>query len=337
MGRKACEQGEYNRARTLIGGLLRQTNAVVVVLWAARAELGLGLCDRALRLTLQVLRVDKSHAEAYAVRAKAVFLSGDINGAGPLLRESLRLDPDASETKTLFKMTRAVKGLMDEALRHFNVRRFEEATALYTQVLTLARPPSKAQLYTQVLAARATSWLRLKKYPECLKDAAEAIYAHDDSRDAWLARVHALHSLGRHDESLEDLTSLMQRWGSNDPMIRHAYERADFEVRKAKRPKYYEAMGVMSVASESEIKSAYRRRALECHPDKMMDKEPQERKKAEAEFKFLGDVLEVLTDPFKRQLYDEGYDKEAIESRVAAAQRAAHENPDRRGHHHHHH
>lgn len=43
-------------------------------------------------------------------------------------------------------------------------------------------------------------------------------------------------------------------------------------------------------------------------------------------------ALEVLTDPFKRQLYDEGYDKEAIEERVAAAQRAAHEHKPR--HHH---
>ena len=46
------------------------------------------------------------------------------------------------------------------------------------------------------------------------------------------------------------------------------------------------------------------------------------------------DMLEILTDPFKRQLYDEGYDAKAIEERVAAAQRAAHENPNRRGHHH---
>ena len=49
--------------------------------------------------------------------------------------------------------------------------------------------------------------------------------------------------------------------------------------------------------------------------------------------KDLGDMLEILTDPFKRQLYDEGYDKKAIEERVEAAQRAARE--PQRGHHHH--
>ena len=53
--------------------------------------------------------------------------------------------------------------------------------------------------------------------------------------------------------------------------VRHAYERADFEVRKEKRPDYYALIGCLSVASESEIKSAYKKRALEWHPDKWMD------------------------------------------------------------------
>ena len=43
--------------------------------------------------------------------------------------------------------------------------------------------------------------------------------------------------------------------------------------------------------------------------------------------------LEILGDAQKRQLYDEGYDKEKIASRIQAAQRAAHSD-NHRGHHH---
>ena len=72
-----------------------------------------------------------------------------------------------------------------------------------------------------------------------------------------------------------------------------------------------------------EIKAAYKKRALECHPDKHSDGGDAARAAAEAEFKALGEALEVLDDDFKRKLYNEGYDKEAIAERVQAANRAA--------------
>ena len=78
-----------------------------------------------------------------------------------------------------------------------------------------------------------------------------------------------------------------------------------------------------------EIKKAYKKRALELHPDKQLNEE--EKKKCEEQFKLMGEGLEILCDQFKRDLYDEGYDKASIEERVQAAQRAAHH--DRHDHH----
>lgn len=105
------------------------------------------------------------------------------------------------------------------------------------------------------------------------------------------------------------------------------------QVRKSKRPDMYKELGVTRTATESEIKTAYKQKALQYHPDKWMDKPMEERQNAEKKFKEIGSYLEILTDVFKRQLYDEGYDVEAIEERVKAAQRAAHENPKNRHHH----
>ena len=47
--------------------------------------------------------------------------------------------------------------------------------------------------------------------------------------------------------------------------------------------------------------------------------EQAERKKVEAKFKELGDALDVLTDPLKRRLWDEGHDLESIAQRVQMA------------------
>jgi len=47
-------------------------------------------------------------------------------------------------------------------------------------------------------------------------------------------------------------------------------------------------------------------RALECHPDKTFEMGADEKKAAEERFKVLGDALEILTDDFKRKLWNEG-------------------------------
>ena len=67
---------------------------------------------------------------------------------------------------------------------------------------------------------------------------------------------------------------------SNDAQVTHALNRAAFEVRKAKRPNYYDLLHVPSIASQLEVKAAYKQRALEWHPDKHTESE-EARLKAE--------------------------------------------------------
>ena len=61
---------------------------------------------------------------------------------------------------------------------------------------------------------------------------------------------------------------------------------------------YYEILGVKRDASESEIKSAYRKLARKYHPDVNKTKE------AEGKFKDINEAYEVLGDKAKRQRYD---------------------------------
>lgn len=61
---------------------------------------------------------------------------------------------------------------------------------------------------------------------------------------------------------------------------------------------YYEILGVSKDASKDEIKSAFRRKARELHPD--VNKSPD----AEEKFKELGKAYETLSDDNKRATYD---------------------------------
>lgn len=76
---------------------------------------------------------------------------------------------------------------------------------------------------------------------------------------------------------------------------------------------FYEVLGVSKNTAPDELKKAYRRLALQWHPDRNKDPQANER------FKEINKAYEVLADPKKREMYDQ-YGEQAFTSQAAGGQ-----------------
>lgn len=77
---------------------------------------------------------------------------------------------------------------------------------------------------------------------------------------------------------------------------------------------YYDTLEVSRQATPEEVKKAYRKKALQFHPDKNPGNS-----EAEKRFKEISEAYEVLSDDKKRQIYDR-YGKEALQGAAASGQ-----------------
>ncbi|XP_027346254.1 dnaJ homolog subfamily B member 4-like isoform X2 [Abrus precatorius] len=74
---------------------------------------------------------------------------------------------------------------------------------------------------------------------------------------------------------------------------------------------YYKILQVDKNAKDDDLKKAYRKLAMKWHPDK----NPNNKKEAEAKFKQISEAYEVLSDPQKRTVYDQ-YGEEGLKGQV---------------------
>ncbi|KUJ22828.1 DnaJ-domain-containing protein [Mollisia scopiformis] len=66
---------------------------------------------------------------------------------------------------------------------------------------------------------------------------------------------------------------------------------------------YYAALGIVSTASQQQIRDAYKRAALKTHPDRVPSDSP-ERGERTRKFQLINDAYYTLSDPTRRKDYD---------------------------------
>merc|ERR1712037_334903 len=91
-----------------------------------------------------------------------------------------------------------------------------------------------------------------------------------------------------------------------DRRVVEGLQRAEAALKQSKQKNYYKILGVKRNANKRVIKKAYRKLALEFHPDKHEGEEAK--REAEKKFQEMAEAYEILSDPELRDKYDRGED-----------------------------
>jgi DnaJ family protein C protein 7 len=153
---------------------------------------------------------------------------------------------------------------------------------------------------------RSAVLIKLGKHAEALKDMDRALEIDPNFVKVLRRRAGTYIKLERYEEAVQDLKLAVELEGNNND-IRKELRDAEREFKKSQRKDYYKILEISKDASESEIKKAYRKLALQHHPDKNCGDSD-----AEIKFKEIGEAYAILGDPVKKQRYDSGVDLDGL-------------------------
>jgi DnaJ family protein C protein 7 len=163
-----------------------------------------------------------------------------------------------------------------------------------------------------ILYNKASGLVKVGKTDEALSTLDRAIVMNKEYVKAYFKKGDILLSLLKYDEAIYEYNKVKEIGGPQTPGLREKLKHAQLELKKSKRKDYYKVLGIEVGADEAAIKKGYRKMAILWHPDKHTQNGEEATKEAEIRFKEIGEGYAILSDPKKKQMYDEGMDLEEI-------------------------
>jgi len=245
---------------------------------------------------------------ALTVRGEALYYSSTLltrcDIFSKLMKTALLSDPDDEHAKQLFRKATTLQEAKDAGNAAFKCGKCTEAIASYREALEV--DPAHKLMAATLNSNIAAAYMKQKKWSEAVEACDRALECSAKSQKALLRRAQCHTELTQHEEAVQDYEALIQMDQPNRE-YRQALRQAKLEVKKAERKDYYLILGVEKNATEAELRKAFKRSAIKCHPDKVG---PEHRQAAEDQFKELNEAHEVLTNKEARHRYDTGQDIE---------------------------
>lgn len=252
-----------------------------------------------------ILKEDENNLEALLIRGRAYYYLADHDVALRHFQKGLRLDPEHSELKkayfglkNLLKKSKSAEDNVNKGKLRVAVEDFKGALAL---------DPNHLAHNVHLHLGLCKVLVKLGRGKDAISSCNEALNIDEELLDALVQRGEAKLLTEDWEGAVEDLKTAAQN-SPQDMNIRETLMRAEKALKMSKRKDWYKILGISKTAAVSEIKRAYKKLALQWHPDKNVEN----REEAEAKFREIAAAYEVLSNEEKRTRYDRGDRKSVV-------------------------
>jgi len=329
---KECfEAGEFQHALSLAQAGLRQApECRELNLIRAQGLIKNGDYDQAYSLTTKLMRDDQKDRTLLYLRAMCLYYQENFANAIRHLQQALQLDPDSKECQVEIKKIRKLERLKESGNTAFKTRDYAKAVEDYSECIKI--DPDNKGFASKLHCNRAASLQKLGKDAEALEDCEKAIELNPEYGKAYVRRAGCLRKLGGKENlerAMHSYSEAERILGRSNDLMQNMRE-TKIELKKAKRKDYYKILDLKNRenSSQAEIKKAYRKSALKWHPDRHANDSDEDKAKAEAMFKDVGEAYELLSDEQKKRQYDSGQTLEEIEQGGGMHHHGMHHDPN---------
>jgi len=204
--------------------------------------------------------------------------------------------------KAVFKQLQKIKKTIEQGDQLAAQGHHTDAAAIFEQARTI--DPNHQLVQYQISIKLCRALCQAREGAKAVAACSHAINLQPDNIEGYLQRAEAYIVNEQFQEAVNDASKARQIDGSSRA-AQETLQRANVELKKSTRKDYYKLLGVPPTATKAALKAAFRKLALQYHPDKVSGTE-EDKKAAEVKFQQFGEAYEILIDDELRAKYDRG-------------------------------
>ena len=307
---QAHSRGDYQSAYNSLTRVLEGSAISSVALLLERAQLSVSLQNAydAISDLSSVLKLDPSNLVALQMRGEVLYSLGDkqsLEAAQLHYRQGLHSDPEHKGIKALYRRLKKVLKYVNRAEDAMQRGAHREAVDEWHAAVEVH--PEHFAMNKGFYLQLCTSELHLKHFAKA-RDACEKVVSFDNGNAQAFAKLsEAQIGLELYEDAVRSANRAVELDDSSQE-FKEQVAQAEAALKQSKTKNYYKILGVSRRSDAKEIKKAYRKQALEWHPDKHTDKEETEREEVQKRFHDIAEAYEILSNEETRAMYDRGED-----------------------------